>query len=195
VVDEWGKLPGRGAYLCVCRECLEKARKTNALARALKTKIADALYDQLGEYIETCREKNEKNGGQRDEERIGRELRALLGLSRRAKLVHIGIDSVKSQRGRSGAKGSLLILTAADSSESVKDAVRKQIEGEECGHVHISVPLDIEAFSAAVGASKVQVVALPMGNGLTKKIKMLLSASGEAELQEGGVALEQNESI
>jgi hypothetical protein len=173
VIDERGKLPGRGAYLCVRRECLEKAQKNKALVRALKTEIPDDLYDRLGEYVETYKEKH-------DEPDIQRELRALLGLSRRAGLVCIGIDSVKSEcrkleSGKSREKESLLILTAADASESVRDAVRKQADSPECRHVHKNVPLDVEAFSSALGAAGVQVIALPGRNGLADKIRMLLS--------------------
>jgi predicted RNA-binding protein YlxR (DUF448 family) len=166
VIDERGKLPGRGAYLCAQRECLEKARKTRALARALKTEVPDGLYDQLGEYVETYGEKH----GAAD---VQRELRLLLGLSRRANLVYIGIDSVKSESEKTGKP--LLILTASDSSEPVNEAVRKRVEETGSGHVHRSVPLSVEDFSRAIGASGVQVIALPARNGLADKIKMLLS--------------------
>jgi hypothetical protein len=162
-VDERGKLPGRGAYICARRECLDKARKNKSLARALKTEVGSEVYDQLAEYIETYREKH-------DTADVQRELRPLLGLSRRAGLLHIGIDSVKSQC----VKEPLLILTASDSSEAVKDIVRKQVESSERRHVHVCAPLDVEALSAAIGAAGVQVIALPVRNGLADKIKMLL---------------------
>jgi predicted RNA-binding protein YlxR (DUF448 family) len=168
VIDERGKLPGRGAYLCVRRECLEKARKSKALVRALKVEISEDLYAQIEEYVETYKEKH-------DEGDIQRELRFLLGLSRRAGLIYIGIDSVKSECKNLRAHEPLLIMTAADSSEAVRDAVRKQIESAEFQHVHKSVPLDVEAFSSALGATGVQVAALPGSNGLSDKIKMLLS--------------------
>jgi flagellar motor component MotA len=162
-VDERGKLPGRGAYICARRECLDKAKKNKSLARALKTEVSGELYDQLEEYIETYKETH----GTAD---VQRELRSLLGLARRAGLLHIGIDSVKSQC----VKEPLLILTAADSSEAVKDIVRKQVESLEYRHVHVCAPLNVEAFSAAIGAAGVQVMALPVRNGLADKIKMLL---------------------
>ena len=165
-LDERGKLPGRGAYLCADRECLEKARKTKGLARALKTDIPEDLYDRLAEYIESYVEKHDLSD-------IRRELRLLLGLSRRAKLIYIGVDSVKSECVKPSAKNSLLILTASDASESVKDSARRQ--SAEPGYVHKDVPLTAEEFSAALGASGVQVIALPAQNGLAGKIKMLIS--------------------
>jgi hypothetical protein len=170
-LDERGKLPGRGAYICARRECLEKARKNKSLARALKTEVPDALYDQLGEYIETYRE---KHGTADDQNHLPRELRSLLGLSRRAGLLHIGIDSVKSQ----SVKEPLLILTAADASEAVNKAVEGivvgQVEDSKYRHVHVCAPLNVDVLSAAIGAAGVRVIALPARNGLADKIKMLL---------------------
>jgi predicted RNA-binding protein YlxR (DUF448 family) len=166
VLDERGKLPGRGAYLCARRECLEKAQKTRALARALKTAIPDELYAQIGEYMGARRERLAPPAARK-------ELQLLLGLARRADLIYIGIDSVKSQ----GTKGPLLILTAADSSEAVEDAACKEADGPG-GHVHFRVPLDAEALSASLGAGGVQAVALPARNGLADKIKLLLGDAG-----------------
>ena len=40
--DPTGKKNGRGAYLCPKSECLEKALKTHALSRALKTEVPEA---------------------------------------------------------------------------------------------------------------------------------------------------------
>lgn len=45
--DPTGKANGRGAYICRSLECVQLARKKNALARALKTKTDAALYDEL----------------------------------------------------------------------------------------------------------------------------------------------------
>ena len=36
--DEGGSLPGRGAYLCLARACIEKAFHRNSLQRGLKLK-------------------------------------------------------------------------------------------------------------------------------------------------------------
>jgi len=47
VVDSSGKLPGRGAYVCLSEECIAAARKRDALAKALKTAIEESLYEEL----------------------------------------------------------------------------------------------------------------------------------------------------
>lgn len=46
-LDATGKLNGRGAYICKCGECLKKAEKANALARAFECKVSADIYDQL----------------------------------------------------------------------------------------------------------------------------------------------------
>ena len=50
--DRVGKAPGRGAYICKARECLDKAMKQRQLERALETKIEAAVFAQLMEEID-----------------------------------------------------------------------------------------------------------------------------------------------
>ena len=56
-VDEIGKQPGRGAYICYDMECLEKAQKSKKLEKALEIKIEKEIYEQMKAIIE------KKNGG------------------------------------------------------------------------------------------------------------------------------------
>jgi predicted RNA-binding protein YlxR (DUF448 family) len=50
VVDESGKKNGRGAYICKDPQCIEKARKTNKLAKVFKTEVKDDLYEEISAY-------------------------------------------------------------------------------------------------------------------------------------------------
>lgn len=52
-IDVTGRAPGRGAYLCRRRSCIESARKRNALARMLRVAVAPELY---GEILALCPE-------------------------------------------------------------------------------------------------------------------------------------------
>ena len=52
-VDEKGKEPGRGAYICLNMECFEKAKKTKKLEKALDIKIDDEIYDEIKNIIES----------------------------------------------------------------------------------------------------------------------------------------------
>lgn len=55
-LDDKGRKPGRGAYVCRDVECLRKARKSRALERAFEAQIPPEVYDamerQLGEADE-----------------------------------------------------------------------------------------------------------------------------------------------
>ena len=42
IVDETGKRPGRGAYLCHRPDCWERAASTNRLARALRGAVRES---------------------------------------------------------------------------------------------------------------------------------------------------------
>ena len=50
--DRVGKAPGRGAYICRSKECLQKAVKQRQLERALETRIDESVYQQLMEEID-----------------------------------------------------------------------------------------------------------------------------------------------
>lgn len=50
VIDETGKLNGRGAYICKNESCLKDVRKNNKLNRVFKQKIDDKLYEELEAY-------------------------------------------------------------------------------------------------------------------------------------------------
>lgn len=43
--------PGRGAYICFRRACLEAARDRGGLHRGLKVSIPDATFNELGLII------------------------------------------------------------------------------------------------------------------------------------------------
>ena len=50
-VDNKNNSDGRGAYICEKEECVIKAKKKNALRRALKFDVDDKIYDVLLEEI------------------------------------------------------------------------------------------------------------------------------------------------
>ncbi|MDD5888287.1 MAG: YlxR family protein [bacterium] len=52
VVDETGKLNGRGAYIKKDITVLEKAIKTKILEKRLECEIEDSIYDEIKEIIE-----------------------------------------------------------------------------------------------------------------------------------------------
>ena len=47
VLDMTGRKNGRGAYLCMDKECLAKARKNKGLERSFKMSIPKEVYENL----------------------------------------------------------------------------------------------------------------------------------------------------
>ena len=47
VLDTTGRKNGRGAYLCMSRECLMKAVKNKGLERSFKMSIPQEIYENL----------------------------------------------------------------------------------------------------------------------------------------------------
>ena len=56
-LDATGKKNGRGAYLCFCRECLQKAQKNKGLERSFKTAIPEEIYLRLEKELEAIEQK------------------------------------------------------------------------------------------------------------------------------------------
>ena len=52
VVDETGKLNGRGAYIKKDLEVLEKAKKSKILSKKLECEIEDSVYENIKNIIE-----------------------------------------------------------------------------------------------------------------------------------------------
>ena len=52
VLDKTGRKNGRGAYLCMSRECLMKAVRNKGLERSLKMSIPQEIYKNLEEEFE-----------------------------------------------------------------------------------------------------------------------------------------------
>ena len=50
--DITGRKSGRGAYICNCKTCLAKAKKSNALSRALEAQIPEEVFERLMGEIE-----------------------------------------------------------------------------------------------------------------------------------------------
>ena len=56
-LDVTGKKNGRGAYLCISKECLQKARKNKGLERSFKMRIPEEIYNTLDKEFEAIEAK------------------------------------------------------------------------------------------------------------------------------------------
>ncbi len=52
IVDQTGKVSGRGAYICPLVACLEQAVKTKSLERALLISVPPEVVEQLRQQLE-----------------------------------------------------------------------------------------------------------------------------------------------
>lgn len=52
-LDFNGKKPGRGAYICPNKACLDQAEKNKGLERSFKASIDRSIYEQLRKELET----------------------------------------------------------------------------------------------------------------------------------------------
>ena len=51
-LDVTGKKNGRGAYLCIAKDCLQKAAKNKGLERSFKMSIPKEVYETLEKEFE-----------------------------------------------------------------------------------------------------------------------------------------------
>ena len=64
-IDERGKAPGRGAYLCRARRCWDKVlEQPRVLARALKTSIGPDALEIIAAYAATLPEEQSPSEGE-----------------------------------------------------------------------------------------------------------------------------------
>jgi len=55
-IDLTGKKAGRGAYICLEKECLDKARKGKKLERAFQAPISPSVYSEIEDSIKKLME-------------------------------------------------------------------------------------------------------------------------------------------
>ena len=145
VIDISGKLPGRGVYICPDDECISRAKKSGMLAHVLGTVIQAEFWNELEEYAKNHEVDSDM------------KIRSVLGLSRKAGALIIGTDKISDSRHK------LLVMTANDSSDSVKEIASR--------YENITLNMTIKELSETIGSrGGVQVIALPLNSGFSKKI-------------------------
>ncbi len=55
-IDKTGSAPGRGAYICKSKACLDRTIKKKGLERSLKRRVDRAVYEALSEVMEEFEE-------------------------------------------------------------------------------------------------------------------------------------------
>ncbi len=60
-IDFSGKKSGRGAYLCLKRDCIERAKREGKLDHALRIEVPSHVYEELERLLTTGGEVNGEN--------------------------------------------------------------------------------------------------------------------------------------
>ena len=133
IIDYTEKLPGRGAYVCPEKECIDKFLKPGggvALSRALKRNVEtpsrEAFYEELSA-------------------KIRRKVSALLGMARKAGLAEYGFDAALGAARK--APGGVMVVSD-DLAENSRRRLLEKINGD----VLIYNFSDKEALGILIGA-------------------------------------------
>ncbi len=143
MIDYRHKLPGRGAYCCLQRQCIEAAVKKRAFARALKNPQVTADYTQICSALR--------------EQVVGRVFN-LLGIARKAGAVLSGSQMVLDALSR--GDDIAMVLLAEDVSDGIGDKIRHRV-GQ--GAVGLHECFDKAALGQALGLAQRSVVAIKRG--------------------------------
>lgn len=152
-IDFDQRLPGRGAYLCWDRGCLERGLRRAKLAHALRAEVVEV---DAGPVIDHARA------------HLERRIAELCGLLQRSGGLKSGAFTVDVQMGKRWLAAALL---ASDAGEDIRDRVRRRC-AREGWPVH-ELPLTAEQFGRAVGKD-LRSVAAVRGGRLTRELVLAL---------------------
>lgn len=128
VVDYREKLPGRASYVCVNRDCIEKACARGALARSLKSSVPSLPAEELAASILAAA----KN-----------KIAALLSMAEKAGVLAAGFSAVDDALQKSRVK---LLLFADDVSDGTREKVLHQREGSRIQQMTLFTKSEIGAM-------------------------------------------------
>lgn len=153
LVDYRHRLPGRGAYTCFERRCVEEAVKRRQFDRAFRRPVAVAAVSDLWAALGT---------------QVRERILNLLGMARKSANVVSGSSMVLEMLG--SVSGVAVVLLASDISAAIgeKIAAKSAVVGIPCYRL-----LDKERLGQLLGKSERSVVAIKAG---------LLAESVKAEL-------------
>lgn len=159
VIDYSEKLPGRGAYVCPERGCIDKALKGGLLSRAFKE---GSKAPQPDEFYQDLNDK------------VLKKIISLLGMARKSRKVVMGFDPVLE--GLRKEPGGLLIL-ALDLADNTRNKLKEANRSAADGAVSIFTK---EALGEMLGGQPVGLVYVPRRDfsaAIRKEIDRLFNIS------------------
>jgi ribosomal protein L7Ae-like RNA K-turn-binding protein len=161
LVDYRSKLPGRGAYTCVARECIIAAIKQNGFSRAFKKSIAVVDAENLLQMVVQS---------------LNARILNLIGIARKAGAIVTGSNSVLQELGKSTA---YLLIVANDAAAGTADKVLNKAKGCEVPCIRL---FDKRKLGSTVGRderSHVVVTNKKFAKNLILEIDRLMNIAGE----------------
>jgi predicted RNA-binding protein YlxR (DUF448 family) len=162
VIDYTEKVPGRGAYICPERQCIEKLLKAGAggaLSRALKQQVEppqrEAFYKELTD-------------------KVGKKASALLGMARKAGLAVYGFDAALGEANKT--PGGVMVVSE-DLAENSRKRLFERMNGENSLVFNFS---DKEALGAIIGSSPVGIIYVKpseLSRSLARELSRFLNVS------------------
>jgi predicted RNA-binding protein YlxR (DUF448 family) len=162
LVDLKKRLPGRGAYICHARDCIEQAVRKQQFNRAFRRECQPVSIDGLLEAI-----RNE----------LLKHLANLLGMARKSASFIAGSNAVLDALTRKTALA--VILLAADISPQIGEKVRRKAEFRSIKVVEL---FDKVELGRILGRAERSVVGLPDGklaDAFLKDLQRYQDISGE----------------
>ena len=154
LIDYRHKLPGRGTYTCIDRDCLSKAVKRGGFERAFKQGNCSASGENL--TAELARQIRER-------------ILALLGMARKSGNALSGSGMVLAALGEGRCLA--LVLVAEDASAGIAEKVLGKARAREVPAWRM---FDKQVFGQVMGKGERSVVAIKSG-GLAETVKIELS--------------------
>lgn len=130
LVDYRQKLPGRGAYTCVDRNCIIASVKKGGLSRAFKQTVAVPESEVL---IQTLTDS------------LRRRILNLIGIARKAGAIVSGSNTVLQELGKPHAS---LLIVASDAATGTADKILNRAKGNDIPSVRL---FDKQMLGSAVG--------------------------------------------
>lgn len=161
LVDYRSKLPGRGAYTCVDRECIVSAVKQNGFSRAFKKPISVVDSDALLLVVVQS---------------LNARILNLIGMARKAGAIVSGSNSVLQELGKPTAH---LLVVANDAAAGTADKILNKAKGCEVPDVKL---FDKRKLGSAVGRderSHLVVTNKKFAKNLILEINRLKNIAGE----------------
>ena len=143
LIDLKGRLPGRGAYLCIDRQCVENAVSRKQFDRAFKSSCQVQSVEQIVDALA-----NEILG----------HMSSLLGMARKSASFVAGSNAILDALGRNNSLA--VIVLAEDISQQIGEKVSYKAEQKKIKTVKLFNKLELGRI---LGRAERSVVGLPGG--------------------------------